>query len=456
MKIEIDVEQFANDLKAGKSIGGANGALGSLIKQLTEAALAAEIDSHLAKDLSNNRRNGYSSKTMKSDHGTFELDVPRDRNGNFEPEIVKKNQTSMTSEIEDKILSLFALGNSYSQIAKYIEDFYCVGFSKATISAVTDKIIPMLNEWKTRPLETVYPFVFLDAIHYKVKEDGKYIAKAFYTVLGVKVDGKKEVLGLYLNESEGAKFWLQVLTDLQNRGVKDILIASVDGLKGFPEAINSVFPNTQVQLCIVHQIRNSIRYIGSLNQKQFAQELKAVYQAFTKDEALYELDKLEEKWGKKYPIVFQSWRNKWENLTVYFQYPEDIRRVIYTTNIIESVHRQFRTLTKTKGAFPNDDSLLKLLFMGIKNAQEKWTMPIRNWSLTLSQLAIHFEGRLDDRIFGAKKGDFLVDDKYTFEVGGKNKDFSQIKDVENSFLAIDDIEIGYKAKIPLWMFGFLY
>src|SRR5574344_1922825 len=351
MKIEIDVEQFANDLKAGKSIGGANGALGSLIKQLTEAALAAEIDSHLAKDLSNNRRNGYSSKTMKSDHGTFELDVPRDRNGNFEPEIVKKNQTSMTSEIEDKILSLFALGNSYSQIAKYIEDFYCVGFSKATISAVTDKIIPMLNEWKTRPLEAVYPFVFLDAIHYKVKEDGKYISKAFYTVLGVRVDGKKEVLGLYLNESEGAKFWLQVLTDLQNRGVKDILIASVDGLKGFPE-----------------------------------------------EEALYELDKLEEKWGKKYPIVFQSWRNKWENLTVYFQYPEDIRRVIYTTNIIESVHRQFRTLTKTKGAFPNDDSLLKLLFMGIKNAEQKWTMPIRNWSLTLSQLAIHFEGRLDDSL----------------------------------------------------------
>ena len=254
MKIEIDVEQFARDIKAGKSIGGANGALGSLIKQLTEAALAAEIDSHLAQDLSSNRKNGYSSKTMKSDHGTFELDVPRDRNGNFEPEIVKKNQTSMTSEIEDKILSLFALGNSYSQIAKYIEDFYCVGFSKATISAVTDKIIPMLNEWKVRPLEAVYPFVFLDAIHYKVKEDGKYISKAFYTVLGVKLDGKKEVLGLYLNESEGAKFWLQVLTDLQNRGVKDILIASVDGLKGFPEAINSVFPNTQVQLCIVHPV----------------------------------------------------------------------------------------------------------------------------------------------------------------------------------------------------------
>lgn len=297
-----------------------------------------------------------------------------------------------------KILSLFALGNSYTQIAKHIEDIYCVGFSKAAISAVTDKIIPMLQEWRTRPLEAVYPFIFLDAIHYKVKEDGRYVSKAFYTVLGVRVDGKKEVLGLYLNESEGAKFWLQVLTDLQNRGVKDILIASVDGLKGFPEAINSVFPNTQVQLCIVHQIRNSLKYVGSNNQKEFAKELKNVYQAFTREEAALELDKMEEKWGKKYPIVFQSWRNKWDNLTVYFEYPEDIRRVIYTTNIIESVHRQFRMLTKTKGAFPNDESLLKLLFMGIQNAQKKWTMPIRNWSLTISQLAIHFEGRLDDAL----------------------------------------------------------
>jgi transposase-like protein len=398
MKVEIDVEQFAKDIKAGKSIGGADGALGSLIKQLTETALAAELDSHLAQDLSKNRKNGFSSKIMKSDHGEFELEVPRDRNGNFEPEIVKKHQTSMTDEIEEKMLSLYALGNSYKQISEHIEGFYGVGFSKAAISAVTDKIIPMLEEWKIRPLEAVYPFVFLDAIHYKVKEDGKYISKAFYTVLGVRVDGKKEILGLYLNESEGAKFWLQVLTDLQNRGVKDILIASVDGLKGFPEAINGIFPNTEVQLCIVHQIRNSLKYVGSNNQKQFAKELKAVYQAFTKDEAERNLDKLEEKWGKKYPIVFSSWRNKWENLSVYFQYPEDIRRVIYTTNIIESVHRQFRSLTKNKGAFPNDNSLLKLLFMGIQNAQKKWTMPVRNWSLTISQLAIHFEGRLDDAL----------------------------------------------------------
>lgn len=398
MKIEVDVEQFARDIKAGKGIGGADGALSFLIKQLTEAALAAEIDSHLAQDLTKNRKNGYSSKTMKSSDGTFELDVPRDRNGSFEPEIVKKHQTTMSDEIEGKILSLYALGNSYAQIAKHIEDIYCVGFSKGAISAVTDKIIPMLQEWRVRPLEAVYPFIFLDAIHYKVKEDGRYISKAFYTVLGVKVDGKKEILGLYLNESEGAKFWLQVLTDLQNRGVKDILIASVDGLKGFPEAINAVFPHTQVQLCVVHQIRNSLKYVGSNNQKEFAKELKGVYQAFTREEAALELDKLEEKWGKKYPIVFQSWRSKWDNLTHYFDYPADIRKVIYTTNIIESVHRQFRMLTKTKGAFPNDESLLKLLFMGIQNAQQKWTMPIRNWSLTISQLAIHFDGRLDDAL----------------------------------------------------------
>jgi transposase-like protein len=392
MNIEIDVEQFARDIKAGKSIGGKDGALGSLIKQLTEAALAAEIDSHLAQDISKNRKNGYATKTMKSEHGEFELDVPRDRNSSFEPEIVKKNQRTMTGEIEEKILSLYALGNSYTQIAATIEDIYGVGFSKGAISTVTDKIIPMLQEWKTRSLEEIYPFIFLDAIHYKVKEDGRYISKAFYTVLGVRVDGKKEILGLYLNESEGAKFWLQVLTDLSNR---DILIASVDGLKGFPDAINSVFPDTEVQLCIVHQIRNSLRYVGSANQKQFAKDFKKVYQAFTKEEAEIELDKLEEKWGKKYPIVFTSWRNKWDNLSVYFKYPADIRKVIYTTNIIESVHRQFRTLTKTKGAFPNDNSLLKLLFMGIQNAQKKWTMPIRNWSLTISQLSIYFEGRLD-------------------------------------------------------------
>jgi len=398
MKIEIDVAEFAAQLKAGKGIGGKDGALTPLIKQLTEMALQAELETHLSQDLERNRKNGTSSKTMKSANGTFELDTPRDRNGSFEPELVKRNQTHMSDELESKMLSLFALGNSYSQIADHIEDMYGVHFSKPAITAITDKLIPKLEEWKKRPLESIYPFVYLDAIHYKVRDEGHYISKAFYTVLGVNLDGKKEILGLYLNESEGAKFWLQVLTDLQNRGVQDILIASVDGLKGFPEAINSVFPETEVQLCIVHQIRNSLKYVASKNQKQFAGELKKVYQAFTKEEAELELDKLEEKWGKKYPIIFDSWRNKWDNLSNYFKYAEPIRKVIYTTNIIESVHRQFRTLTKTKGAFPNDNSLLKLLYAGIQNAEKKWTMPIHNWSLTISQLNIHFKERLKDAL----------------------------------------------------------
>ncbi len=398
MKIEIDVAEFAAQLKAGKGIGGKDGALTPLIKQLTEMALQAELETHLSQDLERNRKNGTSSKTMKSASGTFDLETPRDRNGSFEPELVKKNQTHMSDELESKMLSLFALGNSYSQIADHIEDMYGVHFSKPAITAITDKLIPKLEEWKKRPLDSIYPFIYLDAIHYKVRDEGHYVSKAFYTVLGVNLAGKKEILGLYLNQSEGAKFWLQVLTDLQNRGVEDILIASVDGLKGFPEAINSVFPETEVQLCIVHQIRNSLKYVASRDQKQFAGELKKVYQAFTKEEAEIELDKLDEKWGKKYPIIFESWRNKWDNLSNYFKYAEPIRKVIYTTNIIESVHRQFRTLTKTKGAFPNDNSLLKLLFAGIQNAEKKWTMPIRNWSLTISQLNIHFKERLKDAL----------------------------------------------------------
>jgi transposase-like protein len=398
MKIEIDVEDFAEKIRSGKGLSGKDGALTDLVRQITEMTLQAELESHLAQDLQKNRKNGYTSKTMRTEHGAFELETPRDRNGSFEPQIVKKNQTHMSDEIEKKMLSLFSLGSSYAQITEHIEDIYGVHFSKPAITAVTDKLIPMLEEWRVRPLEAIYPFIYLDAIHYKVREDGHYVSKAFYTVLGVNLDGKKEILGLYLNESEGAKFWLQVLTDLQNRGVQDILIASVDGLKGFPEAINAVFPDTEVQLCIVHQIRNSVKYVASKDQKVFVGELKSIYQAFTKEEAEIALDKMEEKWGKKYPIVFESWRNKWDNLSNYFKYPEPIRRIIYTTNIIESVHRQFRTLTKTKGAFPNDNSLLKLLFAGIRNAEKKWTMPIHNWSLTISQLNIFFKDRLKDAL----------------------------------------------------------
>ena len=395
----VDFEEVVKEFRNGKKLTGKDGLLAPLIKQLVESALEAEIESHIANDVlagKKNRRNGYNKKRIKgSSEGSFELETPRDRNGTFEPQIVKKHQTSISDEIEEKILSMYALGMSYKDIASHIEEIYQINISTATISAVTDKIISKVKEWQARPLEPIYPFVWLDAIHYKIKDGGKYISKAVYTILGVGLDGKKEVLGLYLSESEGANFWLSVLTDLQARGVEDILIASVDGLKGFPEAINAIFPKAEVQLCIVHQIRNSIKYIASKEQKEFAKELKLIYQAPTKEVAEEELLKLDEKWGKKYPVVINSWQKKWENLSVYFKYPQDIRRIIYTTNIIESVHRQFRKLTKTKGAFPNETSLTKLLYLGIKNAQKKWTMPIRNWSLTLSQLAIFFEGRLD-------------------------------------------------------------
>ena len=398
MNQTLDLTDALEQIKAGAKIDGKDGVLALLIKQLTEAALQAELESHLTREINKNRKNGKSTKTMKSSVGEFELDIPRDRNGSYEPQIVKKHQTHMSDHIEQKILSLYVLGNSYSQISEHIEEMYGIEFSKATISAVTDKVIPLLKEWQQRPLESIFPFVWLDAIHYKIKENGRYISKAVYTILGVGLNGKKEILGLYLSENEGANFWLQVLTDLNNRGVQDILIASVDGLKGFPEAIKAIFPNTEIQLCIVHQIRNSIRYVASKNQKEFMKDLKLIYQAISKEAAEIELDNLEEKWGKRYPIVIQSWKNKWENLSSYFKYPEDIKRIIYTTNIIESVHRQFRKLTKTKGAFPNENSLLKLLYMGIQNASKKWTMPIRNWSLTISQLSIFFEGRITNQL----------------------------------------------------------
>lgn len=395
---EFDFQKALKGIQEGKPFTGKDGVLTSLIKNLTEAALEAEIDTHLGQEVAANRRNGKSKKTIKSLNGNFELETPRDRDGTFSPKIVKKHQTTMSDEIEQKIIALYGLGMSYNDIAAHLEEIYGLEISNGTLSAVTDKIIHTVKEWQARPLENVYPIVWLDAIHYKIKENGKVSSKAVYTILGVNLEGHKEVLGLYISENEGANFWLQVLTDISNRGVKDILIACVDGLKGFPEAIETIFPNTEVQLCVVHQIRNSLRYVGSKNQKEFMVDLKRVYKAVNKELAESELDILENKWNDKYPIVIKSWRNNWERLSQYFKYPEDIRRIIYTTNTIEAVHRQFRKLTKTKGAFPNQDSLLKLLYMGIQNASKKWTMPIQNWSLTISQLVIFFEGRLDKEL----------------------------------------------------------
>ena len=272
---------------------------------------------------------------------------------------------------------------------------YDTEISHTVLSQITDKIIPEVKAWQSRPLEAVYPIIWLDAMHFKVKEDGKVIHKALYNILGINTDGKKEILGLYVSESEGANFWLQVLTDLQNRGVKDVLIASIDNLSGFSEAIQSIFPKTEVQSCIVHQIRNSLKYVASKEQKEFMKDLKKVYRASSKDEAETELLNLGEKWGKKYPVVIDSWQRNWEKLSTYFQYTEPVRKLIYTTNPIEGYHRQIRKVTKTKGAFPNEMALLKLVYLVTQRIQKKWTSPLQNWGLTVQQLAIKFEGRLD-------------------------------------------------------------
>lgn len=395
MTNSFDFESALKALQSGKPLNGKDGVLTPLIKQLTEAALQAELEQHLDNCEEPNRKNGSTTKTIKSSSGTFELNTPRDRSGSFDPQLVKKNQTKLTDEIDNKILSMFALGMSYNDMRQHVSDMYGLDVSQATISSVTDRLIPEMKEWQQRPLDEVYPFVWLDAIHYKIKDNGRYVSKAVYSILGLNIEGKKELLGLYLSESEGANYWLSVLTDLHNRGVKDILIACVDGLTGFPDAIATIYPETEVQLCIIHQIRNSMKYVASKNQKAFMNDLKPVYRAATKDAAEMALDELEEKWGGMYPLVLQSWRRKWENLSVYFKYPDYVRKAIYTTNAIEAVHRQFRKLTKTKGAFPNENSLMKLLYAGILNASKKWTMPIQNWNLTLSQLAIYFDGRLD-------------------------------------------------------------
>ena len=391
----FDFDKALSELQAGKDLTGKDGVLMPLIKQLTEAAITAELDHHLAYKDEPNRKNGRGSKIVKTGSGSFELNAPRDRAGTFEPQLIKKHQTELTPEIDRKIISLFSHGMSYRDIQYHLQDLYGVDVSTGALSVITDQLLPALKEWQQRPLERIYPVMWLDAVHYKIKQDGRYLGKAVYTLLGLTLEGKKELLGLYLSENEGANYWLTVLTDIQNRGVEDILIACVDGLTGFPEAISSLYPQTEIQLCIIHQIRNSLKYVASKNQKAFMADLKPVYRASSKENAEIALDQLEEKWGRTYPIVIKSWRKKWHHLSAYFKYPEPIRKIIYTTNAVEAVHRQFRKLTKTKGAFPNENSLLKLLYAGILNATEKWTMPIQNWGQALSQLDIYFEGRLD-------------------------------------------------------------
>ena len=382
----------------GKPLLGPQGLLTQIAKDLTELALQGEMEAHLTEnslDEGNNRRNGLSSKMMKSAAGSFDLEVPRDRNGTFDPQLVRKRQTTLTNELDSKILALYGLGTSYGDISSHLQDIYGVDVSPATISAVTDKLLPQITEWRNRPLESLYSIVFLDAMFFKAKQENKVVTKVIYNIMGITRSGHKEILGFYACESEGSHFWLGVLNDLKARGVEDILIACIDGLKGFPEAIQAAFPHTEVQLCIVHQIRNSIKHVASKNQKSFMKDLKTVYQAETKDLAEYNLLQLDEKWGKQYPMVIKSWQTNWDNLTTYFKYSSDVRRLIYTTNPIEGFHRQVRKYTKTKGAFTSENALFKLIFCAINNIIAKWNQPLPNWALTISQLDIYFPNRLN-------------------------------------------------------------
>jgi len=354
----FDFEAFKakaiEDMRAGKDLMGKEGVFTPLMKEFLEAALEGEMSSHMAMCLeepeNQNRRNGKNSKMVQSHMGSFELETPRDRDGSFNPQIVRKRQTVLNASLDNKTLGLYGLGMSYQDIASHLKEMYDFDVAPATISAVTDKLIPVIAEWRSRPLESVYPILFMDGMYFKSRENGKVITKVLYNILGINQAGYKEILGFYVADSEGANFWLGVLNDLKERGIQDVLIACVDGLTGFPEAIKGVFPRTEIQLCIVHQIRNSLRYVASKNQKEFMKDLKEVYQASSKDNAEYNLLKLEEKWREKYPMVIKSWQSNWEHLSHYFQYSGDIRKLIYTTNSIEGFHRQVRKFTKTKGA----------------------------------------------------------------------------------------------------------
>lgn len=398
---EFDYEEVKNkalaQLKTGKPLLGKEGALGPLFKSFLEAALEAELENHLQENNEDesNRRNGYGSKQLRTSEGSMELSTPRDRTGSFEPEIVKKRQTILADNLESKIIGLYGLGMSLRDIAAHIKEMYDTDISHTTLSEVTDRVIPAIRLWQAHELENVYTIVWLDAMYYKVKdESGHVVTRCLYNVLGINLEGRKHLLGMYVSQSEGAKFWLSVLTDLQQRGVKDILIACIDNLGGFEEAIVSIYPKTEVQSCIVHQIRNTIKYVASKDSRAVMADVKLIYQAVSKELAEEHLNGFEEKWGKKYPIITKSWRTNWHKLSTFFKYTADIRRIIYTTNTIEGFHRQIRKVTKTKGAFTNDMALLKLAYLASERIAEKWTKPLPNWGLTIQQLSIIFEGRM--------------------------------------------------------------
>ena len=399
IKAEL-IDELLKDYEKPEDIIGDNGLLKQLTKAILERALEAELTHELGYEKhsrptkpTGNTRNGTSAKTLKTDHGDLELSIPRDRNGEFEPRIVKKGQRRFTG-FDDKILSMYARGMTTRDIQDHLEEIYGVEVSPDLISTVTDGILSEVKEWQSRPVDEVYPIVFFDAIRMKIRDEGRVINKAAYLAIGVGMDGLKDVLGIWIEKNEGAKFWLSVFTELRNRGLHDVLIACVDGLKGLPEAIESVFPEAEVQLCIVHMVRNSLKFVSYKDRKKIADDLKHVYRAATVEQAEEALKDFEETWDNRYPMISKSWHSNWPRIIPFFAYPEDIRKVIYTTNAIESLNNSLRKVTKNRNAFPNDEAAIKLLYMALKYIMRKWTMPLWNWNLAIHQFSIRFGERV--------------------------------------------------------------
>lgn len=388
VKTTKDVQEMLKDLFAGT------------IQEMLEA----ELEDHLGYERYDNKnkgtsnaRNGYRSKKVKSDFGEVKLSIPRDRDGDFKPRVIRNYENDI-SGIEDQVIGMYSKGMSTRDISTHLKSIYGIDVSHSLVSKITDRVLPLANEWQNRALDMIYPIVFMDAIHYKVRSEGRIINKAAYIAIGINLEGVKEVLGIWIGENESSKYWLKVLTDIRNRGVKDILIASVDGLIGFSDAIKAVFPNTEVQRCVVHQIRNTLNYVSYKHRKEFAKDLKLVYTSATEEMALNELTLLEEKWDKHYAIALRSWRNNWDELATYFKYPQEIRTLIYTTNSMESYNRLLRKVTKSKSIFPSGDSLHKSLYLATMDISEKWTQKIRSWTQILAHLSIYFEDRISSLI----------------------------------------------------------
>ena len=388
-----------NPIRDGNDV---NAMVREMMSVILEGALDGELDEELGyskydyrnKD-TDNSRNGYSRKTMHTSYGDMELDIPRDRNGEYEPRVVKKYQNTLTQDMEEKIISMYAKGMTTGDIESHLRELYGIDVSDSTISRITDKVLPIVKEWQERPLEEVYAVVYLDAIHFHVRNDGRIVKKAVYIALGIDMDGRRDVLGMYVGENESAKFWLSILNGLKNRGVRDILIACIDGLTGFPQAISAVFPETEIQHCIIHQIRNSTKFVSYKDLKALMADLKRVYTASTEEIALLELEAFAEKWDSKYPTISKSWNENWATLSTYFKYPEEIRKIIYTTNTVEGFNRQLRKVTKKKSVFPTDDSLLKMLYLAAMDITRKWTGHRQDWGKIRAQLMIYFEDRLE-------------------------------------------------------------